>query len=122
MNKILKILCYILLIILLSPVLAIILYVAVGAALFFILYFYNRKKNGPTPPAKRNNYKLAASILFIIGMLILFVTNNLNLLSWQGYLWIQLITFVSFIPLCYEQYLIIKKNSNNQGAVKKPKF
>lgn len=108
MNKVLKVLGYILIGIVLLPIFAIGLYVAVGGSLFLGLYIYNRKKNGPSNPKEGKNYKIVSTILFIIGFFILFFYAQLQFLSWQTYLWIQLVTFIGLLPMCVFQYRKIK--------------
>lgn len=108
MNKVLKVLGYILIGIVLLPIIAIGLYVALGGSLFLGLYIYNRKKNGPNDPREGKPYKIASTILFLIGMVFLYLINQVKFISWQGYLWIQLVVFIGLLPICYYQYKLIK--------------
>lgn len=105
-----RVIAYILIGILLIPVLALCLYLALGGSLFIVLYVYNRKKNGLMDIKEGKNYKIVSTILFIIGFLILFSMEKIHFFSWQSYLWIQLVTFIGLLPMCYFQYKRIKEN------------
>lgn len=108
MNKFIRFLGYALIGILLLPMIAIGLYFILGGSLFFGLYVYNRKKNGPRDPRGGRNYKIISSFLFLIGLVVLVFYMKINFISWQGYLWVQLLTFVGMLPLCFYQYRLIK--------------
>lgn len=108
MKKFLHILGYVLIGILLLPMIAIGLYFILGGSLFVILYVYNRKKNGPRDPKGGREYKIISSILFLAGLILLVFYMKINFISWQGYLWVQLLTFVGMLPLCFYQYRLIK--------------
>ncbi len=108
MNKFLKILGYTLLIIILIPIAVIGLYLAVGGILFIVLYILNRKKNGPIDAVEGKTYKIASAILFIIGITVLFYIYKVNFFSIEAYLWMQLITFIGLLPVCYFLFNLIK--------------
>lgn len=108
MKKLLRISGYILVGILLLPMIAVGLYFILGGSLFFGLYVYNRKKNGPQDPKGGRDYKIASSIIFIVGLIFLVFYMKVNFISWQGYLWVQLLTFAGMLPLCWYQYRLIK--------------
>lgn len=108
MNKVVKVLGYILIAIVLLPIIAIGLYVFVGASLFLCLYIINRKKNGPSNPREGKPYRIISTILFILGLILLYFVGKINFLSWQGYLWLQLVVFVGMLPICLYQYKLIK--------------
>ena len=65
MNKVLKVLGYILIGIVLLPIIAIGLYVALGGSLFLGLYIYNRKKMVPTTPGKGSRIRLRLRFYFL---------------------------------------------------------
>ena len=112
-SKPIRIIGYILIGIVLLPIIAIGLYVAVGGGLFLFLYIKNRIKNGKQDPKAGRTYKTVSTILFFITMLILAIIlyqtiGSINLLSWQGYLGVQIVVFVSMIPMCIYQYKSLK--------------
>lgn len=107
-----KIILYILIGILLLPAIAISLYLSLGGFLFIMLYIINRKKNGTiTNPKESRSYKIACTFNAIIATLIAYIIihdNNISFqfLSWTCYFTIQIITFVTLIPMCV--YLVKK--------------
>ena len=112
-SKPIRILGYILIGIVLLPIIAIGLYVALGGGLFLFLYIKNRIKNGKQDPKQGKTYKTVATILFFITMLIMAIilyqtVGSINLLSWQGYLGVQAVVFISMLPMCIYQYKSLK--------------
>lgn len=117
-NKVLLVLGYIIIGIVLIPIAAIGIYIAPGALLFYILYIYNRKKYGPMDPKEGKDYKIASTIIIIIGLFILVYAVKANLWSPLGYLYTQILVFVGLLPVCYHIYKEIKKNKELDNNLK----
>lgn len=115
-NKVLLVFGYIILGIVLLPIIAIGIYIAPGALLFYILYFYNRKKFGPMDSKEGKNYKIASTIIIIVGLLILVYVMKANLWSPIGYLYVQILVFAGLLPACYHIYKEIKKNKESKNV------
>ena len=112
-NKGLSVLGYILIFILLSPIIAVLLYVLLGGLLLYILVIYNRVKNGRTDPKEGKSYKIASTLVFMLGIGIsftVFSSNDwtFNLLDIKTFITCQIVTFVGFLPVVLYYFQKIK--------------
>ncbi len=118
-SKGLAILGYIVIGIVLIPIAFILLYILLGISLFAVLYILARKKQKHFDPKDGKNYKLASSLILVIGAVIMilgFKINfniipewNFSVINWQGYLWLQLLVFIGLIPMDIFLYRKIKE-------------
>lgn len=118
-SKGLDVLSYIIIGIVLLPIIAVLLYVIFGVWLFIILYIIARKKCGKMDPKESKDYKIASTVILILGALIMvfgFKINfnlipdwNFNNINYVGYFCLQLLVFVGLIPLDVFYWKKIKK-------------